>query len=312
MKPTPPSSYSPSWRPSPWHAHCAPHLTPSFWGESALLPHCLPSTCMKYGVPGPPAPASGCASSRVRVFTPSSSESHTSRTLSGLSNSSSTVCMGTILFTHSRARRRSSSASTSPSSIIVGKPPIHKPEARLGLLSAGALAPSAACHLRNCEESRGEVRAAKASTLGVVASKGGKLRLGSIPSPWPLAEGGSPGRGNEPELGVRLCQEFCQEFCRLAVGVSGLLAKPGVTGGASARRGPKLAPSVSPGDVSPQARWRKGCECKACAAGRFEASTVRHWDKKSPKSCEKLPGSFRPDGGLLLMTNIARVGGMWK
>mmetsp|Transcript_24959 Transcript_24959/g.78671 ORF Transcript_24959/g.78671 Transcript_24959/m.78671 type:complete len:248 (+) Transcript_24959:278-1021(+) len=247
---------------------------------------------MKYGVPplGPPAPASGCASMRVRVSTPSSSESHTSKPAfrsveRGLSVSSSTGGIGTVLLTHSRARLTSSTRSASASSASSASP-------AASTAAGGAPAEPSACHLRNCEGDVGAARA-KASSVGVCVSSGGRL-------------GGCRSRLLE---GLR----WCQEFWRLveAAGAPRCCACPAPVGGASASRGPRLAARAAAGSGSPTPRCRKGSCRRPWAEGRTAGSTVRHSLRKSTKSLEKGLGSLRPAGGLVLMTNIARVGGMW-
>jgi hypothetical protein len=73
-----------------------------------------------------------------------------------------------------------------------------------------------------------------------------------------------------------------------------------------------LAFKACQGDVVfPLALSMKGCLSRTCAVGRCAAFTVRLADTKSTNIAEAFDGSARPVGGLLLMTNIARVGGMW-
>mmetsp|Transcript_145986 Transcript_145986/g.468108 ORF Transcript_145986/g.468108 Transcript_145986/m.468108 type:complete len:275 (+) Transcript_145986:342-1166(+) len=266
---------------------------------------------------GPPAPASGCASARIRVTTPSSSESQTSQppfcTLLGLSGSSSTLSIGTVLLTHSRALLRISSSS-------IGCSSSHS--------SLFVLLPVPALHLRNCEGDEAEeppamlriiVAPAKASTLGVAASSGRTVGLkfvellslgglGMMPSRDPLGdlrfhESRRPEVEPAPPPKEPLVERPEQPCCCCSQRKF-----------ASASRGPRLASKASSGDGSPSLLWQKGCSNKACAAGRSLGSKLRQAERKERKpSLENVfatSGSLKPVGGFVMMTNMARDGGI--
>mmetsp|Transcript_100508 Transcript_100508/g.309997 ORF Transcript_100508/g.309997 Transcript_100508/m.309997 type:complete len:213 (+) Transcript_100508:275-913(+) len=200
----------------------------------------------------------------------------------GSSSGSSTDRFGTVLLTHSAARLTSSSWSASASSLpSVGN--------RTMVLWA--------CHLRNCDGESSISFAAPASALsvGVCVSRGGRLGVVS---------------------GSRLWEGRCiQEFCLMVpVGCRDCCPGPGATAaaGRSASRGPRDAPRAAAGEGSPGARCRKlDRRRRSWAQGRTAVSTVRTSRRKSTKSFENFDGSLRPVGGLFMMTNIARVGGMW-
>mmetsp|Transcript_62609 Transcript_62609/g.135932 ORF Transcript_62609/g.135932 Transcript_62609/m.135932 type:complete len:296 (+) Transcript_62609:16-903(+) len=262
----------------------------AFCGAAASLPlpHCLPNTCMKKGklsALGPPAPASGSASTRILVSTPSSSESQMSKLREPLreerSPSSSTVSMGTVRLTHSRARLLSSSFSRSASLSMPSPPPAIS-----------------ACGRRRGEEDPVSPRErVSASALGNVnASSDGILRLGkfaicavaAMPSEFPLED-----RPRQvPPRGVGIVD-------------------PLDVSGASASLGARLVPRALLAGSSSRQR-KKACSRRSRAEGRIVGSTIRHCDTKSTKSFEDACVSLSPLGGLLPITNIARVGGMWK
>mmetsp|Transcript_90696 Transcript_90696/g.196277 ORF Transcript_90696/g.196277 Transcript_90696/m.196277 type:complete len:279 (+) Transcript_90696:32-868(+) len=227
----------------------------------------------------------------MRVSTPSSSESQTlnpgceQRELVGLSASSSTVCIGTMLLTHSRARRLSSSASMASSKASPASPP-----------SDGDCERSVPRSLEGEDEAA--VAPTKASTLGVSAC--------SVP-PWGTEL--LAGRGVVTTSEAPGDRHWCDPARLCTVGVGGPCG-----GCAFFSRGARLASRAAAGvgKALPMGDWAKAFCSRAWADGRTLASTIRHEETKSTKSGENCCGSLSPVGGLLLITNIARVGGMWK
>mmetsp|Transcript_51287 Transcript_51287/g.133906 ORF Transcript_51287/g.133906 Transcript_51287/m.133906 type:complete len:626 (-) Transcript_51287:753-2630(-) len=163
------------------------------------------------------------------------------------------------------------------------------------------------------------VAPAKASTLGVAASSGRTVGLkfvellslgglGMMPSRDPLGdlrfhESRRPEVEPAPPPKEPLVERPEQPCCCCSQRKF-----------ASASRGPRLASKASSGDGSPSLLWQKGCSNKACAAGRSLGSKLRQAERKERKpSLENVfatSGSLKPVGGFVMMTNMARDGGI--